>query len=104
MTDVFTALLEPTRRDIVGLLAEKGPLAAGDIGQNFRVSASAISQHLKVLREADVVDVEKRAQKRIYTVNPDALIALAHWAAEMNRRFDRLDEVLKAEKKLQRKK
>ena len=71
--DKFHALAEPTRRQIVEMLAREGSMTAGDIQARFSVSAPAISQHLKVLREAGVVQVEKRAQQRIYRINPESV-------------------------------
>ena len=68
--DIFFALAEPTRRTIVEMLARNGPLSVTDISARFPISSPAISQHLKVLREAQVVLVEKRAQQRIYLLNP----------------------------------
>ncbi len=101
--NIFSALSDPTRRQIYELIAEKGPLSASEIGENFPVSAPAISQHLKVLREAELVQMEKRAQQRIYRINPQALTDLSDWAAQMtrhwNERFDALDILLEAEKK-----
>jgi DNA-binding transcriptional ArsR family regulator len=100
--DIFHALAEPTRRSIIEMLASKGQLSATDICHKFHVSPPAISQHLKVLREAKLVQVEKRAQQRIYQINPDAMLKLEEWAKQMmelwTQRFDALDEVLKAEK------
>src|SRR5438105_4522065 len=105
--DIFDALAEPTRRKIIELLASTGPLAATTICDQFQVSPPAISQHLKVLREAKLVQVEKRAQQRIYRVNPEAMLELEGWTQQLrtlwNQRFDALDEVLRAEKqKLER--
>jgi DNA-binding transcriptional ArsR family regulator len=66
------------------------------------VSPPAISQHLKVLREANLVHMEKRAQQRIYQLNPDAMFELEGWARQMtqlwNQRFDALEKVLEVEK------
>lgn len=99
--DAFTALADPTRRAIVELLAQRGELAASEIAANFPISAPAISQHLKVLREADVLRMEKRAQQRIYRLNPQAMQEVQSWAAHMaqlwQRRFDALDALLQAE-------
>lgn len=101
--DIFTALAEPTRRTIVEMLASSGPLSATEIAEQFPVSPPAISQHLKVLREANVVHMEKRAQQRLYQLNPDAMVELEGWTRHMthlwNQRFDALDKVLEAEKK-----
>src|SRR5215472_9026113 len=100
--DIFSALAEPTRRTIVEMLAKNGPLSATDIYDQFSVSPPAISQHLKVLREANLVRMEKRAQQRIYQLNPDAMSELEGWARQMtqlwNERFDALDKVLEIEK------
>jgi DNA-binding transcriptional ArsR family regulator len=101
--NIFSVLADPTRRQVFELIAKKGPLSASDIADNFQVSAPAISQHLKVLREANLVQVEKRAQQRIYRINPAALTELSDWTAQMtavwNQRFDALEQVLEAEKK-----
>ena len=100
---LFYALAEPTRRDIIELLASNGQLSATDISNNFAVSAPAISQHLKVLREANFVRVEKRAQQRIYRINPEAMSEVEEWVQEMTRqwnaRFNVLDKILEAEKR-----
>jgi DNA-binding transcriptional ArsR family regulator len=100
---LFYALAEPTRRDIMELLATKGQLAASQIYENFDVSAPAISQHLKVLREADLVLMEKRAQQHIYNLNPEAMTEIEVWIQKMtknwNDRFNMLDKVLEREKK-----
>lgn len=100
--DVFYALAEPTRRNIVELLALNGQLAASDISKKFPVSAPAISQHLKVLRDAKVVTVQKQAQRRIYQINPAKMQELETWIHKLTKkwdqRFDALDKVLAAEK------
>ncbi len=101
--DMFSALAEPTRRDILMMLAAKGKLSASAIYKKFDVSHPAISQHLKVLREAKLVRVEKRAQKRIYQINPTGISELEKWTKQMkkqwNERFKRLDKVLAKEVK-----
>jgi DNA-binding transcriptional ArsR family regulator len=99
--DKFAALGEPTRRRILEMLADRGELSASAIAEAFQVSPSAISQHLKALREADLVLMEKRAQQRIYRINPDAMQEVEGWAQRMRQlwaqRFDALDALLKAE-------
>jgi predicted transcriptional regulator len=98
---LFYALAEPTRRNIIEMLASNGQLSATAISDNFTVSAPAISQHLKVLREANLVQMEKHAQQRIYHLNPDAMLEVEDWAKQIsdlwNQRFDALDEVLAEE-------
>lgn len=96
--DAFTALAEPTRREIIELLAKKGEMNATDIYNKFTSSPPAISQHLKILREAKLVDMEKRSQKRIYSLNAKGLLELEMWIEKMtklwNKRFDKLDKIL----------
>ena len=71
--DVFAAIAQPTRRSILEMLAGSGQLSVADIAGRFRVSPPAISQHLKVLREARLVRMQKRKQQRIYEINPQAV-------------------------------
>lgn len=101
--DTFNALAEPRRRAIIEMIAKKGELSASDIGGHFKVSMPAISQHLKVLREANLVQVEKRAQKRMYRINTKPMLEIETWISEMtklwNERFDALDSLLQEEKK-----
>ncbi len=101
--DVFNALADPTRRNIIEMLASRGQLSASDISDKFKTSPPAISQHLKVLREAKLIDMEKRAQQRIYQINPEAMTQLEEWAKKMasewQARFSALDKVLELEKK-----
>jgi DNA-binding transcriptional ArsR family regulator len=100
--DMFSALAEPTRRNIVEILAKNGELSATDISDRFKTSAPAISQHLKVLREAKLVQMEKRAQQRIYKVNTNSILELESWVHKItgmwNKRFEALDKVLEEEK------
>lgn len=103
--DKFTAIADITRRRIIELLASEGELSASDISGRFEVSAPAISQHLKVLREAEVVTVEKRAQQRIYRLNPEAIGEVEDWAKQFramwSRRFEKLDHLLEQRMKKQ---
>jgi DNA-binding transcriptional ArsR family regulator len=101
--DMYQALADPTRRHILEILAKKGKLPASDIYSEFSVSHPAISQHLKVLREAKLVDMEKKAQQRVYTINPNKMAELEQWIHQMtmqwNARFDRLNKILESEKR-----
>ena len=89
--EVFEALADPTRRRIVELLSEK-ERSAGELAGNFMVSRPAVSKHLRVLREAGLVNVRLDAQKRIYRLEPQALGRAEGWLAQ-HRRFweQRLD-------------
>lgn len=101
--DVYSAIAEPTRRTILELLAREGELPASDIYDQFTVSHPAISQHLKVLKDANLVTIEKRKQQRIYQLNPEPMIEMEEWIKKMtlfwNERFDALDKLLLDEKK-----
>jgi DNA-binding transcriptional ArsR family regulator len=101
--DIFIALAEPTRRNIIEILAINGQMSAKQIYNKFPVSASAISQHLKVLKEAKLVIMQKLAQKRLYQINTEKIIELEDWAKKMkelwNQRFDALEKLLEEEKK-----
>src|SRR5947209_668565 len=103
LMDMFVALADPTRRHILELLATSGELPATAIYEHFSVSPQAVSQHLKVLREAHLVEMEKRAQKRVYRLNPQTLSQFETWVQQMQQRwserFDALDTVLEGEKK-----
>lgn len=101
--DTFAALADPTRRTILEMLAMKGQLSASAISNNFKMSPPAISQHLKILREAKLVDMEKNAQQRLYKINMQQMLTLEEWITKMTRvweeRFEALDMVLEEEKK-----
>ncbi|MBI1215020.1 MAG: metalloregulator ArsR/SmtB family transcription factor [Alphaproteobacteria bacterium] len=97
----FAAIADPTRRRIVEMLAAAGRLSAGDISSRFDSSAPAISQHLKVLREAELVHMEKQAQQRIYSLNPAAFDDMESWISRMRgfwtAQFDALEGFLAAD-------
>lgn len=101
--DMFVAIADPTRRNILELLASSGELPATAIYERFPVSPQAVSQHLKILREANLVEMEKRAQKRVYRLNLQTLSQFEIWVQQMQQRwgerFEALDAVLEAEKK-----
>ncbi|WP_341703078.1 metalloregulator ArsR/SmtB family transcription factor [Ferrovibrio sp.] len=89
----FAALSDPTRRRIVEMLGQ-GELSAGEIGAVFAMSAPAVSQHLKVLREARLVQVRAEAQRRIYSLDPAGLAEMDRWIAQVRRFWGpRLDDL-----------
>jgi len=99
---MFVALADPTRRTILELLAASGELSATALYEHFSISPQAVSQHLKVLREAHLVEMEKQAQKRLYRLNPQTLSQFEVWVQQMQQmyedRFSSLDAVLESEK------
>ncbi|MBF5043800.1 winged helix-turn-helix transcriptional regulator [Aggregicoccus sp. 17bor-14] len=74
----LTALADPTRRAIVEMLA-RGERSAGEVVDAFELSAPAVSQHLKVLRDAGLVQVRAEGQRRIYTLDTRGLEELDAW-------------------------
>src|SRR2546426_12096770 len=81
-TSVFLAIADPTRRAVLDLLAT-GSRKAGDIAARFRpLTQPAVSRHLKVLREAGLVNVGVNAQQRIYELKPEGLAELYEGGAQ----------------------
>lgn len=70
------ALGDATRRAILSRLVDQGPLPVGEIASAFAVSRPAISQHLRVLKQADLVTVRSAGTQRLYAVNPAAIESL----------------------------
>lgn len=81
---LFRILADPTRRLILDLLAERGPLTVGQLASEFPdLVASGISKHLMSLRAAGVVSATRRGRQQIYQLEPDALAAgLTPWIAK----------------------
>jgi DNA-binding transcriptional ArsR family regulator len=94
------AIADPTRRRIVELLAE-GERTAGELVAEFELSAPAISQHLKVLREAGLVTVRAAGQSRVQALNPTGFEDLEDWLEKTrsvwSQRLDVLERELRAE-------
>lgn len=94
------ALADPTRRRIVELLAVRDR-TAGELVNEFDMSAPAISQHLNVLREAGLVSTRAEGQSRIQSLNPQGFDDLETWLQKTrsvwSRRLDALERELRAE-------
>ncbi|MDC0737635.1 metalloregulator ArsR/SmtB family transcription factor [Cognatishimia sp. SS12] len=101
---VFAALSDETRFEIVERLMAEGELPAGDLVPASGISGPAISRHLKVLREAGVLDQRAVGTKRFYKVRPDALRGIAQWTMDhrsfWEAGFDRMAAALAAEEGL----
>ena len=95
--DTFVALADPTRRHIVESLAA-GECSFGELADKFTMSRPAVSQHLKVLRDAGIVTSRPDAQRRIYRLSDDGLSEVDEWLSRVQRfwaqRLDRLEQVL----------
>lgn len=75
---MFKALADPTRRKILELLKERD-LTAGEISEYFNMTKPSISNHLKILKQADLVQDEKRGQFVIYSLNTTVFQDLIGW-------------------------
>ncbi|ADF37943.1 MULTISPECIES: autorepressor SdpR family transcription factor [Priestia] len=78
MNETFKALADPTRRKILELLKERD-LTAGEISEYFNMTKPSISNHLKILKQADLVQDEKRGQFVIYSLNTTVFQDLIGW-------------------------
>ena len=96
----LAAIADPTRRRIVELLAER-ERSAGELVEEFDLSAPAISQHLKVLREAGIVLTRAEGQSRIQSLNPAGFDELETWLEKTrsvwSSRLDALERELRAD-------
>jgi DNA-binding transcriptional ArsR family regulator len=95
--DVFNAVAEVRRRDILDLLHE-GEAAVGDLVERLDLLQPQVSKHLKVLREVDLVRCRTVGRQRLYRVNGAALEPVHDWVRRFeqlwNERYDRLDDYL----------
>ncbi|MEA2428549.1 MAG: hypothetical protein QOF37_2177 [Thermoleophilaceae bacterium] len=97
--EVFDAVAQPKRREILRLLAG-GELSAGDVASRFAVTQPAISQHLKVLREAGLVSERRDGARRLYSVRAEGLADLHTFLADlMPERLERLKEAAEKEER-----
>ncbi len=97
LSTTFSALADPTRRAILARLAE-GEAMVGELAAPFDMSAPAISKHLKVLENANLIARRKDAQRRPCRLQPGALEAVAAWIARYRQfwegQFDALEDYL----------
>jgi DNA-binding transcriptional ArsR family regulator len=95
--ETFAALADPNRFRIVELL-RSGPRPVNDIGDRLRLNQPQVSKHLRVLKEAGLVDVEPRAQQRLYELRAPPLRRLHDWLERYrdlwDARFEELDELI----------
>ena len=76
--DVFQAIADPVRRDIIGLLSEQ-TLTVNSVAEKFDVSRPAISKHLKILEECDIIVITKQGRERFCQIQPGKLIPAFLW-------------------------
>lgn len=97
MIETFAALAEPNRFRIVELL-RSGPRPVNDIGERLQLNQPQVSKHLRVLKEVGLVDVQPRAQQRLYELRAQPLRELHQWLERYRQlwdaRFDDMDQLL----------
>jgi DNA-binding transcriptional ArsR family regulator len=78
MDAVLQALADPSRRTVLEILRSH-PATAGELAEALPIARPGVSRHLRVLREVGLVDVRQDAQRRIYTLRPEALAEVDEW-------------------------
>jgi DNA-binding transcriptional ArsR family regulator len=78
MDAVLQALSDGHRRTVLEILRDH-PATAGELADALPIARPGVSRHLRVLREAGLVDVQQDAQRRIYTLRPEALVEVDEW-------------------------
>src|SRR3954463_14150659 len=95
--DVFQAIADPTRREIINLIAHKS-LNLNAIAENFNVSRPAISQHIKILTECGLIVMKKQGRERYCEARLQKLDEVTNWVEQYRKmwadRFDVIDELL----------
>lgn len=95
--DVFQALADPTRREILNLLVKK-ELNLNSIANNFEMSRPAISQQIKILHECGLIKVDQKGRERYCCLQPKKMKEVADWLEPFKKvwelRFDALDNLL----------
>jgi DNA-binding transcriptional ArsR family regulator len=100
--DVFQAIADPTRREIINLIAFN-PLNLNAIADNFEVSRPAISQHIKILMECGLINIKKQGRERYCEASLQQLNEVSNWIEKYRQlweeKFSRLDNLLDKIKK-----
>jgi DNA-binding transcriptional ArsR family regulator len=78
MDAVLQALADPSRRTVLEILRSH-PATAGELTEALPIARPGVSRHLRMLREVGLVDVRQDAQRRIYTLRPEALVEVDEW-------------------------
>ena len=85
--DVFQAIADPVRRDIIELLAEK-PMTVNSVAEKFDVSRPAISKHLKILEECGMITITRNGRERFCQIQPAKLVPAFLWLEQYKALWD----------------
>jgi DNA-binding transcriptional ArsR family regulator len=95
--DVFQAIADPTRREIIGLLAHKS-MNINEIADNFNMSRPSVSQHVKILEECHLIMIKQQGRERICEASLDKLSEVSNWVDQYRKfwtdQFKSLDKYL----------
>ncbi|WP_039948173.1 ArsR/SmtB family transcription factor [Leptospira fainei] len=107
LTDVLTAISHPSRRAIIGKLAESGPTRFTDIAEPFDVALNAVTKHLKLLERAGLIKREKKGREVFISFRGEPLRQVAGWVHEYDRfwneRLDQFEQYFKDKRKKEKK-
>ena len=96
--DVFQAIADPIRRDIIGLIA-RNPMTPNGVAGSFDVSRQAISKHIKILTECGLLSLKIQGREYYYSIQPKKLAEVSEWLEPFRKmwedRFNNLDIILK---------
>lgn len=85
---IFTAVADPTRRQLLTNLAERSPRTATQLAADYPITRQGILKHLQVLEEAGLVAVQQQGREKRYTLTPEPLLELDRWAKEISATWD----------------
>ncbi|PCI59236.1 MAG: transcriptional regulator [Kordiimonadales bacterium] len=83
----FRAIADPTRRAIIGMLADK-EMTVGDVASHFDMTRPAVAKHLGILREGGLVTVRAEGRERVHTLDPHALRPVEQWIEHFSHFWD----------------
>jgi DNA-binding transcriptional ArsR family regulator len=96
--DVFQAIADPTRRDIINLIASQ-QLTPNAVAESFDVSRQAISKHIQILTECGIILIQQKGRERYCSIQPEKLNEVTEWIENFRKswdeKFDKLDYLLK---------
>jgi DNA-binding transcriptional ArsR family regulator len=85
--DVFQAIADPVRRDIIALLANEA-LTINTVAENFEISRPAISKHIRILNECGIVVISKKGRERYCEIQPKNLIPVSEWIEQYRKLWE----------------
>ncbi|OUS02087.1 transcriptional regulator [Flavobacteriales bacterium 33_180_T64] len=89
--DVFQAIADPVRRDIIELIANES-LTVNDVAEHFEISRPAISKHIKILNECGIIEINKKGRARYCMIQPQNLLPAFLWIEQYKKLWeDKID-------------